>query len=250
MDDLTDGLLLCARYALSPNFFGYCGPAKSASLIDHLKENIADKEIEIILSQFETLYPYLQLIAYKNRLPSSFSKEVVEAYWLGNHLLKPLSTLEFQAFTQEKLFSEKKIPKNKFFFLKSKINRFAFLPHHSFHVFNIFKNASKINDSILSVMDNCRISWGKIVDINNHSKMKNLLVETRSLLIENNKLILSQPVIKEIKIDYQGKSFINDLKNDQWVSFHWGYFCDKLTKRQQKNLEYYTIKAIDFYNYD
>lgn len=250
MNRLNNGLLLCARYALSPNFFGYCGPAKSASLIDHLKENIADEEMKIILSQFETLYPYLQLIAYKNHLPSSFLKEVVEAYWLGNHLLKPLDPLEFQALAQEKLFLEKKIPKNKFFFLKSKINRFAFLPHHSFHVLNIFKNANKINNSILSVMDNCRINWGRIVDVNKNSKMKNLLVETKSLQIENNKLILSQPVIKEIKIDYQGKSFIDDLKTGQWISFHWGYFCDKLTKRQLKNLEYFTIKAIEFYNYD
>ncbi len=62
------GLLLCAKYAVSPNFFGYCGPEENLSLVDHLKEGVADNELSHILSHFETLFPYLQLIARKIKL--------------------------------------------------------------------------------------------------------------------------------------------------------------------------------------
>lgn len=251
-----EGILLCARYALSPNFFGYCGPSQSASLVDHLKENIADQEMVDILSQFETLYPYLQLIARKNKLPSPFLPEVVEAYWLGNHLLQPLTPLEFNAFATERLFLEKRvgqrgvlsIMKRLFPFDYKKITA-SFLPHHSFHVFNIFKRTGKINNfQTLSTMDSCRIGWGKIIAKNEKLKNKNLLVESRPLLMKDSKLVLGKPITREIKIDYQGKIIIPGLKTGDWISFHWGYLCDRLTKRQIKNLEYYTIKAVEFYN--
>jgi len=89
-------------------------------------------------------------------------------------------------------------------------------------------------------MDSCRISWGKII--------KNISVETKQLITENQKLMLSRPIIKDLKIDYKGRSFIKNLKVGDWVSFHWEYICDILTDQQVRNLEFYTQKAINYYN--
>ncbi len=253
MIDGKKGLLLCARYALAPNFFGYCGPRKSASLIDHLKEEIVDEEVNHILSDFETMTPYLQLIARKNHLPSPFLYPVVEAYWIGNELLKPLSPLEFSAFTQEKLFLDKKLPNINILNLKLKIKnlKFSFLPHHAFHVFNIFKRTGKTNDwHTLETMDQCRIGWGKVIKVQS-SKLKvqnEIKVEANILIKEDGRLKLSQPIKKQIKLDYRGKKIAKEIKIGDWVSFHWGFFCDLLTERQQKNLAFFTQKAIEFYN--
>lgn len=253
------GLLLCAKYAVSPNFFGYCGPDKNLSLIDHLKENVADKELTQILSDFETLYPYLQLIARQNKILDPFDERVVEAYWIGNEFLQPVSPLEYEAFLKERLFLDKKLNNEKFSNLKLKISNFKFYPHHNFHVLNIFKRTG--NDPsfhTLKTMDECRIGWGRIIknsklkikNYNLKSKINTIFVEAKKLTFENKKLLLTEPAVKELKVDYKGKSFINNynLKIGDWVSFHWGFVCDKLTEAQVKNLEFYTKKAVEFYN--
>lgn len=253
-----DGLLLCARYAIAPNFLGYCGPRKSLSLIDHLKEKIIDEEVKDILSLFETMTPYLNLIARKNQIPSIFNKEVVEAYWLGNRLLQPLTSFEFKTFAYEKLFLEKRVGEKGFISIIKKLyqkkigkNFSSFLPHHAFHVFNIFQRTGATNSlHTLETMDHCRIGWGKVIIRNKKIKLKDLLVEAKPLLLKDDKLVLGKSMIKKIKIDYRGKNFIDDLEVGDWVSFHWDFLCDKLTPRQRKNLEYYTIKAIEFYNHN
>jgi len=265
------GLLLCSRYSVAPNFFGYCGPDKNKSLIDHLKENVADKEVLHILKEFETLYPYLQLIAYANKIINPFDRRVVEAYWLGNSLLKNVSVI-YPSFLTEKLSLDKKINNKKMKGILKKVFSLPVLPHHSFHVFNIFKRTGKINvEHTLETMDQCRISCGQIIDYSvsqmsnvptspkgfdgqgksqNHIlKLKSIIIKSKPLMIIGKKLILGQKLTtKEVKIDYKGKSFIKDLKVGDWVSFHWGMVCDKLTLGQVKNLEHYTNEAISYYN--
>ena len=235
------GLLLCAKYSASPNFFGFCGPDESRNIIDHLKEEIADRELAHFLSEFETLYPYLKLISHENKIKDPFDGRVVAAYWIGNSLLNNVKNLNYLYFLTEKLDLEKKTDKENFHKIKRKILTHGFLPHHTFHVFNILKRTGKDKSfHTLSTMDSCRISWGKII--------KNISVETKQLITENQKLMLSRPVIKDLKIDYKGRSFIKNLKAGDWVSFHWGYICDILTDPQVRSLEFYTQKAINYYN--
>lgn len=238
------GLLLCARYSVAPNFFGYCGPDKNRSLIDHLKENIADIEVIHILKEFETLYPYLQLIAYSNKIDDPFDRRVVEAYWIGNHFLKNVVNI-YPSFLKEKLKIEKK-------FISGPV-----LPHHSFHVFNIFKRTGKLKiNHTIKTMDECRIGWGKIIKFqisnikyqNDISNLKYFFVEAKELDFKKNKLILGDKILKKITLDYKNKSYINNFKVGDWVSFHWGMVCDKLTERDVKNLEFYTQQSINYYN--
>jgi len=236
------GLLICGRYCAAPNFFGYCGPKKTSNLIDHLEENIVDKELGQILSHFETLYPYLQLIAKENNIKDLFDQQVVEAYWVGNNLLKNIKSGDYLHFLQEKILIEKKIEKKSLEKIKLKISTDQFLPHHNFHVFNIFKRMSRdLKFDTLKTMDECRIGFGKIIS-------ERTIVQYKPLVYAKNKLSFGLYTIKSLTVDYKGKQFIKNIKIGEWVSFHWGFVCDILTDRQVKNLEFYTQKAIDFYN--
>lgn len=248
------GLLFCARYSVAPNFFGYCGPDENPNLIDHLKENVADKEVISILSEFETLYPYLKFIATENNIPDPFDRKVVEAYWLGNRLLQQVSSVDYMHLIDERLLLEKKMGIKKVIAVKRKIAKYRFYPHHAFHVFNIFKRTGyDLSNHMLETMDACRISFGKVKSqksLTGQAKVKNAIVEYKPLVFLDNKLQLGLPVEKELKIDYKGKSFHNGLKEGDWISFHWGFVCDVLTLKQIKNLEFYTQQAINFFNKD
>lgn len=249
------GVLMCAKYSIPPNFFGYCGPPKNSNLVDHLREQKADKEISLILSEFETLYLYLKLISIENKIADCFNKKVVEAYWLGNSLLKNTSNIDYANLLKEKFEIEKKIGRGKTEKINAKILSYRFYPHHSFHVFNIFKRTGHDPSfHTLKTMDECRIGWGKISQkscLRRQAKVKSqkfILVETKPLIIKGDKLDFGETILKEIKFDYKGKSFICNLKVGDWISFHWGFICDVLTENQVKNLEFYTQKSIDFFN--
>src|SRR3989344_6361488 len=102
------GLLLCARYSSAPNFFGYCGPPKNSTLLDHLREEIGDNEVENILSEFDTLYLNLRLISFENKIKDPFDFRVVEAYWVRNDLLNNINSKDYVALLSEKFNLEKK----------------------------------------------------------------------------------------------------------------------------------------------
>src|SRR3989344_31708 len=258
----TSGLLLCARYSSAPNFFGYCGPPKNSTLIDHLREEIGDDEVENILSQFDTLYLNLKLIAFENKIEDPFDKKVVEAYWIGNKLLNNIKNGKYVSVLREKFELEDYIGRDMFERLKFKFLANQTLPHHSFHVFNIFKRTGNVfSNQTIETMDSCRVGYGQVISLGEkqrsplrsssfegQAKIKSILVKAKKLAIINQRLTITKPEFQQLKIDYKGKSFIKNLKIGARVSYHWGFVCDVLTENQATNLEFYTQKAINFYN--
>ena len=196
-----NGLLYCAQYAFPPNALGYCGPAKSSDLLGYRKEQIADKGLNEILEHFETLYPYLSLIAYENNIMDPFDPRVVEAYWLGNSLLHTVSQKKIYKHFADTLFFKKKLKQQDFKWLIGKISQGS-LPSHAFHVLNIFtRTGHKIIDHTLETMDNCRIGWGRANRIMNYELgMENEFeVETQPLILKNGSLILGKSILKKIQ---------------------------------------------------
>lgn len=248
------GLLLCAKYSVAPNYFGYCGPNENKSLVDHLEEKLADKEVRSILSEFESLYLNLTLIAKENRIDDVFDEHVVEAYWLGNQLLQQISSKDYSYFLDEKFLLVKKLGSNKQKKLIHKLNSHKVYPHHSFHVFNVFKRTGHDPSfHTLKTMDECRIGWGKIIRIKNlklrmKTTEKFIYVEMRPLEIINDKLQFGKQTLKKIHLNYHNTYLFSNLKAGEWISFHWSHICDIISFQQVKNLEWYTQKAIDFYN--
>jgi hypothetical protein len=249
------GLLTCSRYAFAPNFYQYCGPDKNKTLEDYLKASESDIGLKKILVDFETLYSYLKFIAWSNRINNPFDEKVVEAYWLGNGLLENIRIKDFYRFLQANF--AKKIPKKILDLVYPRLDKGARV-NHAFHVLSLWRRTGHVTiDHTLKTMDNCRIGWGKVVRhpefISGSLKMlkqvqhdkKQLIVKTRPLIYQNNKLILGKPIEKEIIDQFNLSHF---LKPGDWVSYHWGFLCDKLILNQLKNLHAYTQLSIKLAN--
>ncbi len=246
MNEHKDGVLLCAQYAVSPNFFGYCGPDKSLSVRQHLASSVSDEELTSLLTEFETLYPYLKLIARANKVDDLFNPQVVEAYWIGNDLLKNSTKDEYYSFLKELLHIEKKVDVIHLRQLKQSLLRKRFVfPHHSFHVCNIFRMyGSRVTPEIAYTINECRISSGIVLGLGNNEST--VFIKTDSICEVGGAVILT-PDTREVSLEFipkhQKKLYVKGVS----VSVHWGYVCGIITSKQTKNLSFYTKYALEFY---
>jgi hypothetical protein len=242
MEFNPQGLRKCTNYAYPPNSLHFCGPEKQLNLSEYLKTGMVDQGLMEILNKFETLYPYLLLIASSNNLKDPFDPRVVEAYWIGNDLLNNITPAKMYRHFTDVL----KLPsKNTKSFLKSVNQLVSGLPFHTFHVLNIFiRTGHQASPHTLETMDNCRIGWGKVVQNMKATKggLSECLIQTRKLKIKENLLELGK--FETITV----KSFNPDIKVGSQVTFHWGYVCDKVTVKQTNNLTKYTQMAISYAN--
>ncbi len=228
-----DGAILAARYAYMPNQLRYCGGDRNSELLSYIGTNRVDQGLNNLLVEFETMYPYLKLIAEANNIIDPFDYRVVEAYWIGNELLETVSArgiyehmvdgqrmkAKFKNKILEKVFG--KIP------LGAK-------PHHSWHVFNIPRaNREYYPAEYLNTLNQCRIVPAKIVEISS-DKLK---VVYEPLVVKNDIIIIGSKIRERIYFD---KNIYFDLKVGSWVAVHWGWVCDVLTDSQVKNLKKWT----------
>ena len=91
------GPLLFARYAYPPNALGYCGPDDAQALIGHTTAGESGPDLAALARQFAGAWPYLQLIAASAGRADPLDGAVVEAYWLGNRLLRTVDPAVFAA---------------------------------------------------------------------------------------------------------------------------------------------------------
>lgn len=239
------GLTLCSRYSFPPNSLSLCGPTgKKKDLKWYASSQTADLGTKEILSQFSTLFPYLSLIAYENNIKDPFDRRVVEAYWLGNTLLCNTPINKFARHLSDKLQLKKKIDRKELSHVITKLTNGA-LPHHSFHVLNIYKRTGHLDiPYTLETMDACLINWGKVKKILQSA----IMVETQSLKISGNKLTFDKTVIRTIMPCGEKDVLFELLQPGDWISYHWGYFCQKLTQRQLRNIIYYTNLSVNLAN--
>lgn len=239
------GIALCARYSYPPNSFSLCGPDKKADLEWYLANQISDKGTVEILSQFSTLYPYLTLIARENNIKDPFDPKVVEAYWLGNNLLYNIKIIQFGKHLMDSLQLKKKTKRKKDVeILMDKIIKGG-LPHHSFHVFNVYQRTGNVDEPYtIETMDACIINWGTVIKI----LPQGVIVKTKTLKVVNNLLTFGKTVQRTIFAQSEKDILFKQLTPGNWISYHWGYFCTRLTEKQLKNLIYYNDLAMKFAN--
>ena len=241
------GTKIAALYGIIPHKLGLCGPkeALKEKILEKFlqgKNNIKLSRIRKTLKEFKGAYPYYELIAKSNKIKDPFDERVVSAYWVGNDLLqkvkiKDLRKMIIKDFSGSELLSkEVALKKAKTISKNSK-------PHHSFHVLTIGSVTGSISFDNLRLKDICRISWGKIIKII-PSKNKNvikILVEYQPLAI-NKKIKLGKPIKKYILGD---KNIIEEVKKNDWISFHWNYLVQKLTKKEISDLKKYTLITLN-----
>ena len=240
----AQGLAMCTRFGYPPNSFSLCGPEKQQDLSWYAQTGNTDQGTQEILTQFNTLYPYLQLIAHANEIKDPFDPRVVEAYWIGNPLLSKIPLQSFHTHLTDTLALKKKTSKKELQTTLSKLDHHP-LPHHSFHVLAIYHRTGHTDEAhTIQSMDACIIQWGMV----KKKLPTSLIVQTTPLMMRAEKLTFGPPMLREIfPLGVDDQQFINIKINDN-VSYHWGYVCQKLTKEQLKNLHYYTKLSIDIVN--
>lgn len=225
---------MAAIYGLMPHEMGFCGPQekKTSVLLNYVRDGQGkEKELREILSQFKRAYAFYRLIAQKNKIKDPFDIRVVEAYWLGNELLKKvdfasLSQMMLEEFPSILGIAPKAIGKS-----LSKISKIA-LPHHSFLV--LF-SSNRLSDSL----DPCLVGWGTVKEID-----KKLLVDALCVSHKNG-LGLDKSVEKIIS---WREELLPRLRVGDIISFHWNFACQILTTAQVKNLEKYTRQNLAAFN--
>lgn len=252
-----NGALMCARYAFAPNYYHYCGPETQGELGEYVAAEEADRGLAGHLAKFETLYPYLKVIAAANGIADPLDRSVVEAYWVGNGLLEKVDEKATYAALTEYQNLDKRLPTKELKWLLPKIDRQARL-HHSFHVLNVFtRTGHHTVKQTMETMDECRISWGRIRQLNSGSShparnwaddsigLKSVPIDSQTLIYTDGKLRLVSAV-REVVVAQE--SLAKKLKPGDWVSMHWGIVCDKLSEKSVKRLNFYTEQSLKLAN--
>ena len=239
-----DGVLRCSRYSFGPNRLHYCGPDKNSQMKSYIDGSESDPDLSHLLKQFETLYPYLKYIARTNGITDPFNEKVVEAYWLGNELLETSEKRRFYDHLVEDHKLKKKMSPKAFSFFENKIGQGA-VPHHSFHVFNVWKRTGYAEEQhSLESMDECRVSWGRVVEASG----PNITVLTEPILYVDKKLFLGEPVEKKLTRRLEAEYDIEQIVPGNIVSIHWSVPCEVITERQAENLKRYTLRSLELAN--
>lgn len=233
-----EGLKLAVRYSLPSCQLGFCGPQnkKNQRLLSEfaLGENVPQEEIRQILEKFEAMYPYLKLIASSNQISDPFDEQVVRAFWVGNKLLDNVKIEDLRRMIVTELVGPGLLLKKEAEKRASQIPEGA-VPHHSFHVLFLGSITGRV-DLSGALKDLCRIGWGKVIEV----KSEKLKIKSRPLVLAK-KIRLGEEVEKEVDWD---KRAAPGIKVGDWVSFHWGQVCDRLSVEDVANLEHYTEKTI------
>lgn len=198
----------------------------------------------MLLQAFRTLYPYLELIAAANNIVDPFDARVVEAYWIGNRLLENVEKKKIYRHLLDNLEIKKKIGNRSFELVADTLGKGA-LPHHSFHVFCIWRRTSDIDIAhTLESMDSCRISCGRVVKVDGPF----LTVETEPLESENGKLAFGKPMMKCISRDISSPADIEQLKSGDLITMHWGVPCEVISPEKARDLKKYTLRHLALWN--
>ena len=140
------GILRFIHYGFMPNRLGYCGPDDNRRLFDHGVAGQADASLIPSLARFLGPLPYLRAIAAGADLADPFDDRVVEAYWIGNDLLERFASKELYAALRERFRSQ--LPPKIMDLVADKIPAGA-LPHHSFHVFDVWLRVGRLDGNVL-----------------------------------------------------------------------------------------------------
>jgi len=223
------GARLAILYGYVPCQLGLCGPGdkKKRNIINrYLKgEERLESKIRSVLKEFKGAYPYYQLIARSNNVSDPLDYKVVEAYWIGNKLLKKVTVADYKRMIIRNFLPFGKITREKISKFPSRA-----IASHSFHVLFLgsVTGRAKLEGNLLDV---CRVGWGRITEIIN-KKEKRLIVNYQPLIV-GRKTILSKAIKKEIKWN---KLILPEVVKGDWVSIHWNTGIQILKNREVANL--------------
>lgn len=229
------------RYAFMPNRLQYCGGDDNLALFEYALADVREAPLVKMLRKFSGAVPYLVLIARRNGIADPFDERVVEAYWIGNELLERVEARELYDSLRERF--RKELSPRVMERVSGKAPAGA-RPHHSFHVFDVWRHTERMSGDVLATLDSCRISWGTVRSVEGGE----LLVERSPLLLREGKLALGAPQPERVTRLVEGRGFATDAQPGDVVSVHWGWVCEVLGERQRAALERWTLHHLRLAN--
>jgi hypothetical protein len=226
------GIHLFIRYGFMPNHLGYCGGSDNELLLERAATGQADRALTPLLTQFTGAVPYLRSIAAANGIADPFDRRVVEAYWLGNDLLRRVEAGDLYK-TLDERFGRDLPPK-----LREQVLRKppeGAKPFHFFHVVDVYRHLERETVG-MAATENCRISWGQVRTVEGAA----LMVHRAPLVWREGKLALGEPAAERVLRSVDGLGFVDDVAVGDWVSIHWGWACEVLDERKLANLQQWT----------
>lgn len=227
-----EGTLRFIRYGFMPNRLRYCGGDDNRTLFEYGVEGTADAGLQPLLRKFSGALPYLKLIAHANGIADPFDARVVEAYWIGNELLRGVEVRQLYDSLLERFGKQMQGRTRDLILGKAPAGA---RPHHSFHVLDVHSRLGELEHS-LATLDSCRVSWGQVVRV----EPGELLVNRVRLVLRDGKLVLADAIPERVTRQVQGRGFTDQAQSGDWVSIHWGWACEVLTETQLVSLERFT----------
>ena len=221
------------RYAFMPNRLRYCGGDDNSTILEYATAGVREPPLVGMLRKFTGALPYLSLIASGNGIADPFDERVVEAYWLGNELLEGVEARDLYDSLRDRYRTQ--LSPKVMDSVAGKAPAGA-RPHHSFHVFDVWRHADRTGGDVLAMLDSCRISWGVV----RAAEGGELVVDRPHLELRAGGLELGEPRTDRVTRLVQGHGFANDAHPGDIVSLHWDWVCEIITEHQRATLERYT----------
>ncbi|MGH3496034.1 MAG: DUF6390 family protein [Nocardioidaceae bacterium] len=243
--DKASGPVLFARYAFPPNHHGYCGPADSVAFFENATEDTDGGELRAMAREFAGAWPYLELIAGATGVSDPLDRRVVEAYWVGSPRLDNVGVTAVGNSMEDRF----RFASGPHFSNLTEGVLAGGVPHHSFAVFCIYPWSGMLHDGrrgeqALTVLDRCRIRWGRVLSTSGDQ----VVVESSPLIWSGHDLEYGEPAAETVVRSIDGVGMTTDLREGDWVSLHWEWVCDRLTKGQLAALRHYTDRHLAIVN--
>jgi hypothetical protein len=241
---LTSGAILFARYAYPPNELGYCGPADHQALLQYGADRTIDPGLVQLAQGFAGAWPYLEFIAGATGIRSPLDRRVVEAYWLGGSLL---DTIDMTRFGNSLLDRFRRRAGRDWGYLAEAIPEGA-VPNHAFHVFGVYPWVGLLRTgragTPLEHLEKCRIRWGQVVSTDGDQ----VTVLSRPLTYDGKDIALGERRLETARRSIDGVGFLEPFRAGEWVSLHWDWVCDRLSRRQLQLIQRSTLRQFDITN--
>jgi|SRR3989344_492688 len=243
-------LQLESRFSLPPNSLGYCGRNTAAAKFKRCMISGDCAGVEDEVKKFIVFYPYLKTIATITNLPI-FSHEVIEAYWIGNRLLKKAKPSHYDLLLQN--FKDQGVPDFFIEELRQKQPK-VFIPNHLFQVLHV--GVGKASGAVpfnLHSINQCMIRWGKVEKIMDSKIVLNLHSLKEKQSPERSRFttpfrwpngLLKGELYKIVKTMPFNLKLVAGLKEGDTVAVHWNIVIKILTETEEKNLLFWTKEVL------
>lgn len=239
------GPIRFARYAFGPNQLGYCGPEASKELFEQATVGGDDAALRNLARDFEGAWPYLELIARANGIEDPLDDRVVDAYWIGNDLLRQVTPALLGRSLELRFRPRLRADGWRWM---AETPAAGAVPVHAFHVLDIFPKVGLLRsgdlDGVLRTMDSCRIRWGRVLERDGES----LVVSAVPLELDGGRVRFGAPRVERVRAWWDGASFLDAAAPGDTISIHWDWACERLSPDRLSALITWTRRELAIAN--